>query len=307
VASREFESRREIHRRMMARYARAVLCTIGDLVEDVVVWLHEPVHYGTDTTARVVRHRGGSAANVAAFAAGTGAPSRFVGQVGEDDTGERLLSGLRSDGVDTVVRRGGRTGSIVVIVDPSGERTMLTDRGAAVELSALPTGALDGVDILHVPAYSLTVEPLASVARAAIAAARQQHALMSIDASSASVLAAFGPERFVELLVDLQPDVFLCNRDEHRVLGLEPDAPTPGCAITIVKAGGDPTVVIEQDGCSAISVPRREMIVDTTGAGDAFAAGFLLAFGRHEPVVDAVGSGHRLAARVLTSPGASLT
>src|SRR5437868_7614502 len=99
---------------MIARYDRAVLCTLGDLVEDVVVWLHEPINYGTDTTARIVRRRGGSAANVAVFAATDGGASRFVGQVGDDETGTRLLARLHEDGVDTVVARGGRTGSIVV-------------------------------------------------------------------------------------------------------------------------------------------------------------------------------------------------
>src|SRR5205814_351175 len=129
----ESEGTFQIHLRMIARYDHDVLCTLGDLVEDVVVWLHEPINYGTDTPARIVRRRGGSAANVAAFAAAVGSSSRFVGQVGTDGTGERLLAGLHAGGVDTVVARGGRTGSIVVVVDPSGERTMLTDRGAATE------------------------------------------------------------------------------------------------------------------------------------------------------------------------------
>src|SRR5215210_3509457 len=66
--------------RMIARYAHAVLCTLGDVVEDVVVWLHEPINYGTDTPARIVRRRGGSAANVASFAAAIAGASRFVGQ-----------------------------------------------------------------------------------------------------------------------------------------------------------------------------------------------------------------------------------
>jgi sugar/nucleoside kinase (ribokinase family) len=292
---------------MMARYAHAVLCTIGDLVEDVVVWLHEPVHYGTDTTARIVRRRGGSAANVAAFAAAAGGQSRFVGRVGEDATGERLLAGLRDGGVDTVVERGGRTGSIVVIVDPTGERTMLTDRGSAIELASLPAGALDRVHVLHVPAYSLTVEPLASVARTAIAAARGRGARVTIDASSASVLATFGAVRFLDLVIGLRPDVFFCNRDEHRSLGLGPESPVPGCAVTLIKSGADPTIILDHGSSTVVPVPRGEAIVDTTGAGDAFAAGFLLAYGQHAPATAAVDEGHRLAARVLASAGASLT
>ena len=292
---------------MIARYAHAVLCTLGDLVEDVVVWLHESINYGTDTPAKIVRRRGGSAANVAAFAAAAGGASRFVGQVGDDDTGERLLAGLHGGGVDTVVARGGRTGSIAVIVDPTGERTMLTDRGAATELERLPAGALAGVQVLHVPAYSLTDEPLALTARAAIETARTSGILVSIDASSTALLRSFGTGGFRLLIDALRPDIFFCNRDEHLELGLAVDEPMPGSTLTVVKAGGDATVVITASGARSIAVPPVEHIVDTTGAGDAFAAGFLLAWMQGTAPDVAAVDAHRLAARVLLSPGADLT
>ena len=292
---------------MIARYDHAVLCTIGDLVEDVVVWLREPVNYGTDATARVVRRRGGSAANVAAFAARAGGTCRFVGQVGDDDTGDRLLASLLTDGVEPIVTRGGRTGSIVVIVDPTGERTMLTDRGAATELARLPDGALDRVRRLHVPAYSLVVTPLASTTRQAIETAREHGIELSIDASSASLLSSFGIERFARLVDALRPDVFFCNRDEHRVLELADNQPMTGSTVTVIKAGSEPTVVVADGRATTIPVPPVGDIADTTGAGDAFAAGYLLALMHRANPVDAVHDAHRLAVRVLTSPGAALT
>ena len=61
-----------------------MLCTIGDLIEDVVVWLNGELNIGSDTDSVIVRTRGGSAANVAMFGALTGTPSRFIGQVGND-------------------------------------------------------------------------------------------------------------------------------------------------------------------------------------------------------------------------------
>jgi len=140
------------------------LCTVGDLIEDVVVWLDEPFREGTDTSSRVTRTRGGSAANVAHFAASNGTATRFVGCVGDDPLGESLVGQLARSGVDVQVQRRGRTGSIIVIVHQDGERSMLTDRGAAVELHDIDTSVLDGVRILHIPAYSLVLEPIASSA-----------------------------------------------------------------------------------------------------------------------------------------------
>ena len=114
-----------------------MLCAVGDLVEDIVVWLAGAPGEGTDTDARVFRRRGGSAANVAALCAASGTPARFVGHVGADDLGDRLLASSRASGVDVAsCERGGRTGTIVVLVAPGGERTMLTDRGAALDLAA---------------------------------------------------------------------------------------------------------------------------------------------------------------------------
>ena len=98
--------------------------------------LDGPVNVASDTHAHISRRRGGSAANVAARAAALGNRSRFLGQVGTDAIGTALLAELADDGVDiSVVRRNGSTGTIVALVDHLGERSMLTDRRACVDLS----------------------------------------------------------------------------------------------------------------------------------------------------------------------------
>jgi len=284
-----------------------VLCTIGDLLEDVVVWLaHEP-HHASDTPAKIVRTRGGSAANVAMFAALQFGSSRFIGQVGDDRLGTQLCEMLSANKVDVRAARAGRTGSIVVLVYPNGERTMLSDRGAAVQLSELPQDFLAGVTALHVPAYSLTSEPLATTAIAAISAARSRGVFVSIDASSTSVLSDFGVQKFVDLVARLAPDALLCNQDEARLLGLGVTAPIVDAALTVIKHGAMSTVAITSSGViTSVDVPIVANIADTTGAGDAFAAGFVNEFVATRDVTRAINTAHALARRVLASPGATL-
>ena len=282
-----------------------MLVTIGDLVEDVVVWLDGPPRRGTDTTARIHRRQGGSAANVAAFAQASGAPSRFIGQVGDDALAMALVEELAGLGVDVCVRRAGRTGSIVVLVEPGGERTMLPDRGACTELASVDDRWLAEASVLHVPTYSLTVEPLATTTIGAMREVERRGGEVSVDASSVDVIRTYGVERYIELLASLHPRWLLANADEHDLL-----APLlgrlPASTTVIVKQGPGPVLLLGADGEEAVAVPPVPDVRDTTGAGDAFAAGFLAGRCRGQDVRSCVHAGIELAARVLTNPGASL-
>ena len=284
-----------------------MLCTIGDLVEDVVVWLNTELNIGSDTESVVRRTRGGSAANVCMFAALTGTPSRFIGQVGNDRLGSQLCEVLRDSGVDVQVIADGRTGSIVVLVQPNGQRSFLTDRGVASHLTHFDATLMNDVSILHVPTYSLTDEPLASTCVQYINAARSMGAIVSIDASSSSVLTQYGTDRYRALIQSLQPDVFMCNEDEAKVLGLVAQQPMVGAALTVIKQGPLPVIAVQHDGTTTeVSVMPVANIVDTTGAGDAFAAGFLPHYAQTKNIGNAITQGNLLASRVLLSPGATL-
>jgi len=282
-----------------------MLCCIGDLVEDVVVWPSAEPARGTDTASRVFRRRGGSAATVAVYAATTDIPSRFVGQVGEDRLGTMLVAELETAGVDVRVTRGGTTGSIIVIVDQTGERTMLPDRGAAMELLSLPHGSLTGVTWLHVPAYSLVVEPLGTTSRRAIEQIQSHGGSVSIDASSVGPLAEFGVERFLRLMEEVRPNVFFCNQDEGQLLGVGGTTPLKGAELTVVKAGASPVTIIDSNGgATEVPVPPVTVVSDTTGAGDAFAAGFATATMNGASPQVAADAGNQMAATVLQRPGA---
>lgn len=284
-----------------------MLCTIGDLVEDVVVWLNTELNIGSDTESVIRRTRGGSAANVSMFAALTGTPSRFIGQVGHDRLGSHLCEVLRDSGVDVQVVADGRTGSIVVLVQPNGQRSFLTDRGVASHLAHFDSTLMNEVSILHIPTYSLIDEPLASTCVQYINVARTTEALISLDASSSSVLQQYGTDRYRSLIKTLKPEVFLCNEDEAAVLGLGANNPMIGAEITVIKQGPLPVITVQFDGTTTeVAVTPVANIVDTTGAGDAFAAGFLPYYSHTKNITEAVAHGHAVASRVLQSPGATL-
>jgi sugar/nucleoside kinase (ribokinase family) len=277
------------------RRVLGVLATLGDLIEDVVVFVDDPVNVASDTAARIERRRGGSAANVSVAVARLGRASRFIGQVGDDPIGAALVADLSAVGVDTsFVRRGGRTGTIAVLVDPTGERTMLTDRGACTDLDRPEPRWLDAVTSLHVPLYSLVGEPLASTAETVIGWAHDRDIDVSIDLSSMASINQLGRDAVLALLARLDPSVVFANGDEAVALGV--DGQIVG-AVTVVKNGAAPAVVFA-DGVR-LEVPAQPIreVGDTTGAGDAFAAGFLTVE-RHD-VEAACLAGHRAAADVV--------
>ncbi len=283
-----------------------MIATVGDLVEDIVVHLGGEVQSASDTQATVVRRRGGSAANMAVSVVRGGHPARFIGQVGNDGIGLALIDELRDAGVDVVFRRGGRTGTIVVVLDHKGERTMLTDRGACTALDHPAPLWLDGIDTLHVPVYSLIGEPLARTTTTLIEWAHDRSIRVSIDASSASVIDDYGADELLALLAELRPSILLCNELEAERLGSGIEPELIGAAITVVKRGAEPALIL-QPGRHAIEVPAMTVadVRDTTGAGDAFAAGFLVAIGAGASAVAAAALGHQSAARAIVAASAN--
>ena len=277
-----------------------LLGAVGDLVEDVVVQLLEPVNVASDTRSVVTRRRGGSAANMIEAACRAGGRARFIGQVGDDATGRWLTEQLEAVGADVMVRWRGRTGTIVVLVDPSGERTMLADRAACVELTDPDPSWLVGLHTLHVPYYSVVGEPLASTTATLAQWAHEAGVRVSVDASSAALLEHDGADAALDRIAALHPQVVFANELEAEVLGdgLRPER--LGGAVVIVKRGPGPATVMRV-GEPDVDVGAIQLaeVKDTTGAGDAFAAGVLLAMADGADAVAAVRHGHDVAAASL--------
>lgn len=292
---------------MEALPSPGVLAVMGDLLEDVVVRMQGPPRLGTDMPSTIGRATGGSAANVARTAAalartaGCPAPAvRFIGNVGDDPLGAQLIDALADDGIDVRITRRGRTGSVVVLVEPGGERTMLPDRAGALEFAIDDAGAdavLAGAAWLHLTSYSFVLEPLATNVRRLFAAARRAAIGVSLDTSSTGIIETYGVERFGALLAELAPDVLFANESEAALLAGQPVG-----GIYVIKRGGEPAEV-RQPGVPVVLVPAEPLaeVVDSTGAGDAFAAGYLVATLSGATPVEAVSAGHRAANDVLRS------
>ncbi|MEY4401933.1 MAG: hypothetical protein RL072_1798 [Actinomycetota bacterium] len=283
-----------------------MLCAVGDLIEDIVVQLHDEMQRDTDTPATITRHRGGSAANVAYFAAKLSGASRFIGCVGSDALGESLIAMLSRHGVDVCGERKGRTGSIVVVATADGTRTMLTDRGSATELNSWKPEWLERVHVVHLPLYSFSHEPLKSVSRQAAISARENCRLVSLDLSSVALIEQLDAPIVQRLINDVRPDVLFCTRAEAEAVGITAQL-LYGASLAIVKDAERPIRVFDADGLEQIfDVHAVRQVVDATGAGDAFAAGFLTSFAARRAVADCIAAGRDLAARVVTYAGATL-
>ena len=269
-----------------------MIVSVGDLIDEIAVRLTAPWRRGSDAAAQITRRRGGSAANVAVAVAASGGRARFLGSIGSDATGDALEAALVAAGVEPLLQRGGRSPSIIVVVEPDGERTMLPDRGVATELLHPGSSALSGAAWLHAPAYSLIGEPLATTTLRLLQEANRDGIPTSLDASSVGALAAWGPEESRRRFVASGATHLFANEEEAEYLDLL-RAPIAEMTL-IVKRGAGAADVRAAGGEVLASVAARPIngSIDSTGAGDAFAGGFLVARASGDSWEDALLAGH---------------
>ncbi|WP_446219183.1 carbohydrate kinase family protein [Micromonospora sp. IBHARD004] len=266
---------------------RSRILVVGDVITDVVAVLSGPLATGSDTAAEIRFSGGGQAANTAAWIAAQGVDVTLVGAVGDDEAGRDRVAELTRTGVDCAVERheGYPTGTVIVLTT-DGERTMVSQRGANLRLSAAHVdralaGAPDAGH-LHLSAYTLLDAASRGAGLRALAAARERGLTTSVDAASAAPLRRVGAAAFLTWIRDV--DLLLVNTDEATVLagGLDPGAQARALSAAarrvVVKRGAAGAVWVDRDATVSVAAARRVAVVDVTGAGDAFAAGLLTAW-----------------------------
>lgn len=284
---------------------------VGDLATDVVARLRGPIAAGSDAAVSVMTTGGGSGANVAAWLRTTGTPVAFVGRIGDDASGRARVDEFQTLGVDVHVAVDERhpTGTVVVLVDGDGERTMLPDRGANLLLNPadIPARLFAAGRHLHLSGYALLDPGSRAAGRHALTLARGAGMSVSVDPSSAQPLVSLGRDHFVSWTRGA--DLCLPNLAEARVLtGLEgaDDAAAHlagDYGEVVVTLGADGAVW--SDGHRHVRCPARPAAVrDTTGAGDAFTAGFLAGYVTGACVEEQLQRGTDLAAQAVEIDGA---
>jgi sugar/nucleoside kinase (ribokinase family) len=258
---------------------------------------------------------GGSAANTMAGVAALGGRAGFVGQVADDQLGEIFIHDIRALGVEFVTppRSGGApTGRCLILVTPDAQRTMNTFRGAAHELSAdaLDRAQIEGAAILYLEAYLWRSEGPRDAMRQAVKIAHEAKRQVALTLSD---IACIGPHRddFMALIDSGGVDLLFANEAEIQALADLPDREAAIAAIQdkvpllVVTCGADGALAVERGRRVTVPIARLGSgVVDTTGAGDLFAAGVLAGLAEGRSLEDGLKMGSIAAAEVISHFGA---
>lgn len=258
------------------------ILVVGDVMSDVIVIPEGPLIKGSDRRAQIRNRPGGSGANQAVWLGALGAPVTFAARVGTADVAAYEVY-LGRFGVTPALAGDAAlpSGVLVTIVDPDGERSFLTDRGANLKLSPadLPDRLLAGVAVLLVSGYSFFAPEPREAVSGLVARAKARGIAIAIDPASTGFLAEVGPDTFLGWTAGA--DFLFANRDEAELLCGSPDIDEQvrrlgeSFGTVVIKRGAEGAVLGGAQGVRLSLPAPRVSAIDSTGAGDAFAAGFL--------------------------------
>ncbi|CAB4552865.1 MAG: hypothetical protein F2855_03080 [Actinobacteria bacterium] len=288
-----------------------VLC-IGDVMLDVIARITvapQKINYGSDTASRISTSSGGAAGNVAAWLTRTDARSTIVSHVGDDPAGSAIVAEFDALGVShgNLVIPGETSGVVVVLVDSSGERTMFPDKGANSRLTAADLPDLSAFQAVYISGYAL-LNPLA-----------RDGVLAMIEKIKADGLPIYFDPASVGSMKDVTDkelhtwfammDVLFLNEEESIYLTGSVDIERAldyllDFSQVVVIKRGSAGAIAKSRGFDSISLPAvATSVIDTTGAGDSFAAGFIASFSKNHDLTAALQAGGELAAGCVAIVG----
>jgi sugar/nucleoside kinase (ribokinase family) len=287
---------------------KKILC-IGDLALDVISQLKEPINYGNDTASRISSHPGGQAANVSTWITRTHSKAQLVARVGNDPVGFALISDLDKYGVEhmNLMHSGRPTGVVVILVDANGERTMFPDNGANADLEVSDLPPLDDVDGVYLSGYALLDFRSREAVLSMIAKIKAAGKPIYFDPTTTGAMKIVSREEVLSWVKLM--DGILLNSEEALYLGDAKDVETAEKNLTaytplvVIKLGSRGAMAVHKDVVAKVSAVTTN-VVDTTGAGDSFAAGFIPKWLETNDLEASLSAGTALAAKCVATVGA---
>lgn len=251
---------------------------------------------------------GGSAANTIHGLAMLGADTGFIGSIGRDDTGDFFENDMKKAGVNTLlIRRNSVTGTAVALITHDSERTFATHLGAAIELTAedLKPMLFEGYHILYLEGYLINNFPLIETA---CKIAMENKMLIALDMASYNVVEE-SRDAFRKILREYVDILFANEQEAVAFTGFEPEQALPllseMCEVVVLKVGAEGSWVKGGEEIIKVSAFPVEC-VDTTGAGDLYAAGFLYGFAKELNLETCGIMGSLMAGKVIETVGARM-
>lgn len=285
---------------------------VGDANVDLIAPIASlPGKGGEVWIQRLERHAGGSAANLSVAISRLGLSSGFIGRVGDDPFGHFLIDEFKKERVDIgqlQIDKEVGTGLMFIAITEEGERTMYGFRGANVNLSAgeIDVGYVKNVDVLHISGYTFLSEAQRKAALELLEAARAAGVFVSLDVGVLTAMEAADRVRSILRSIDL---LFLNELEAERLARIE----DPEKAAESILESGVRTVALKRGsrGCFILNREQRVRspafrvnVVDTTGGGDAFAAGFLVGIIEGRGLEEAARFANAVGALAVTKAGA---
>lgn len=277
---------------------------VGDVMQDILISHKDEIAFGSDTQANIKIQGGGSATNAAVWASTQNLEVGLVARIGDDQTGKIILEELNRPNLNLnlVKTNGVSSGSCAILIDATGERSMFPDPGANIFLTSndVPKVWFEQAEIIHISAYSLLRKNTKNAIGEIIKIAKENGLKTSVDVASSQPL--IDNDGF-NALKDLAPwDYLFANKDEAQVLG-DITKIKSLCKNLILKQGSKESLWIKED-FEIKDVPEKVEIVDLIGAGDAFAAGFLVSVINKETPQNTLKNANQLGAKAVGISGA---